>query len=199
MKSKIVAIIAASAAALGSTIFAAPAHAQISGSSDVNVQVTVPEVLYLRTVDTIDVSILPTDLTAATLNTSGTGFFGTDKSGIADGTTSGLDQTSPFYLTGGNLQVNKDIPEVFAIWSNSPRGNGVTVATTVKTPTLTATNGATIQIAGVTPMMNFANVPGLINPFVSGVTLSLNLNGSGGISDAGAYTGGEITVTATAE
>lgn len=199
MKSKILAIVAASTAVLGGAIFAAPAQAQITGSSDVGVEVTVPEILYLRTVETISVAIEPTDLTAATLDPSGSGFFGTDKAGTADGTTSGLDTTSPFFAVSGVLEVTKSIPDVFAVWSNSPRGLGVEVTTAITNADITnVANGATIQIAGVTPIAASAPVPGLINPFVSGVDLTLDLTGSGGISDAGAYDGGVITVTATA-
>ncbi|WP_427162744.1 hypothetical protein ACQFX9_15115 [Aliinostoc sp. HNIBRCY26] len=196
MRSKFVAIIAASAAALGSTMLSAPAHAQVSGTSDVGVNVTVPEVLYLRTVQTIDISLLPADLTAAPLTASGSGFFGSDATGTADGT-NGVDTTSPFFLTGGNVQVTKQVPAVFAVWSNSPRGNGVAVTTSVITNTLNGASGATIAINGVAPIQGTANVPGLVNPFVSGVDLDLILGGNG-ISQAGAYTGGVIRVTATA-
>jgi hypothetical protein len=61
-------------------------------------------------------------------------------------------------------------------------------------------NGAasTIELVNSTPTVAFADVPGLITPIVGGVALELNLNGSGGISDAGAYSGGVIRVTASA-
>ncbi|MCG6133606.1 MAG: hypothetical protein MET45_02925 [Nostoc sp. LLA-1] len=198
MKSKILAIVAASTAVLGGAIFSAPAQAEITGSSEVGVQVTVPEILYLRTVETISVAIDPADLTAATLTGSGSGFFGTDKAGTADGTNE-VDPTSPFFAAGAITEVTKSIPGVFAVWSNSPRGLGVEVTTGVTNGTLTnIANPSTITIANVDPIQGFANVPGLITPFVSGVELTLDLNGSGGISDAGAYEGGVITVTATA-
>jgi len=197
MKNKIVAIIAASAAALGSTIFSAPAHAQITTvPSNVGVSVSVPEILYLRTVSTIDVDILPTELTAAALTASGTGFVGIDVTGTADGTT-GVDTTSPFFLAAGNVSVTKSVPAVFAVWSNSPRGNAVTVTTGIVTPDLNGTSGSQITINSVTPITSSAAVPGLVTPFSSGVTLGLTLGGNG-IAQAGAYTGGVVSVTAAA-
>ncbi|MBD2523586.1 hypothetical protein [Nostoc sp. FACHB-133] len=199
MKSKIVAIIAASTAALGSAIFLAPAQAQITTpASNVNVQVTVPEVLYLRTVADITVDILPTELTAATLTASGSGYYGGDSTGTADGT-NGVDTTSPFFVSAGNVTVTKSVPSVFAVWSNSPRGQGVAVTTAIVTPTLntTAASGSTITISSVAPITASANVPGLITPFTDGVNLGLILGGNG-ISEAGDYTGGVVSVTATA-
>ncbi|MEH2196404.1 MAG: hypothetical protein V7K98_27705 [Nostoc sp.] len=197
MKNKIVAIIAASAAALGSTIFSAPAHAQITTApSNVNVSVTVPEVLYLRTVTDIDIDILPTELTAATLTASGSGYVGGNQAGTADGT-AGVDTTSPFYVATGNVSVTKTVPAVFAVWSNSPRGNGVTVTTAIVTPTLNGASGSAITINSVGPITASAAVPGLVTPFSSGVNLGLTLGGNG-IAQAGAYTGGVVSVTATA-
>ncbi|AUB36718.1 hypothetical protein COO91_02641 [Nostoc flagelliforme CCNUN1] len=197
MKNKIVAIIAASAAALGSTIFSTPAHAQITTpASNVNVSVSVPEVLYLRTVSTIDVDILATELTAATLTASGSGFVGGDQGGTADGT-NGVSTTSPFFVASGNVAVTKTVPKVFAVWSNSPRGNGVAVSTAIVTPTLNGANSSAITISSVAPITATANVPGLINPFTDGVTLGLILGGNS-ISQAGDYTGGVISVTASA-
>ena len=197
MKNKIVAIIAASAAALGSTIFSTPAHAQITTpASNVNVSVSVPEILYLRTVSTIDVEILPAELTAAKLTPSGSGLVGGNQGGTADGTL-GVDETSPFFVAAGNVAVTKSVPKVFAVWSNSPRGLGVGVTTAVLTPTLTAANGSTITISSVAPIATNAPVPGLVTPFTSGVNLGLTLGGNG-ITQAGDYTGGVVTVTASA-
>ncbi|MEJ1932856.1 hypothetical protein WDZ92_21825 [Nostoc sp. NIES-2111] len=204
MKSKFLAIVAASTAALGSAILSVPAQAQTAPpisttSAPVNVNVTVPEVLYLRTVANIDVDIPVSALTNQALTQSGSGYTGTQSIGTADGT-GGVDETSPFNINNGNVQISLPVPKVFAVWSNSPRGLGITIATTITNNTLTTTgtSGSTITLASATANpASSTSVPGLVNPLVGGVNLGFTLGGNG-ISEAGDYTGGTITVTAAA-
>ncbi|BAY41187.1 hypothetical protein NIES2111_55790 [Nostoc sp. NIES-2111] len=197
MKSKILAIVAASTAALGSAILSAPAQAQItSAPANVGVSVSVPEVLYLRTVANIDVDIPVSALTSQTLDPLGSGFSRTETIGTADGT-NGVDIISPFNTTNGDVTASISIPQVFAVWSNSPRGLGVEVAAAIGTATLTGANGSTITLTSAAASPASAAVPGLVNPFVGGVNLGLTLGGNG-ISQAGDYAGGVITITATA-
>jgi hypothetical protein len=197
MKSKFLAIVAASTAALGSAILSAPAQAQItSAPATVGVSVSVPEVLYLRTVANIDVDIPVSALTSQTLTADGTGSTGTQSIGTADGS-NGVDTTSPFNTTNGNATATISVPNVFAVWSNSPRGQGVSVAAAIGTATLTGANTSTITLTSAAASPATANVPGLVNPFVGGVNLGFTLGGNG-ISQAGDYTGGTITITATA-
>ncbi|BAT51099.1 unknown protein [Nostoc sp. NIES-3756] len=197
MKSKILAIVAVSTAALGSAILSAPAQAQITSTpATVGVNVTVPEVLYLRTVSTIDVDIPVSALTSETLTASGTGFTATENDGnTADGT-NGVDTLSPFNTTNGEATASISIPNVFAVWSNSPRGQGVSVAAAIGTATLTS-GGSTITLTSAAASPASAPVPGLVNPFIGGVNLGFTLGGNG-ISQAGDYTGGTITITASA-
>jgi hypothetical protein len=200
MKTKFLVVLAATSAFVSalSSVIVAPANAQTTATSNVAVTLTVPEVLYLRTVSTIDLNLAPTDLSAKTFTASAPGFSGTEKGGIANSTTSTLDQSTPFNTNGTDLSVDKTINQVFAVWSNSPRGLGVSVSATVANPALT--NGAataTLSSNGTTPNSGNAAVPGLVTPFVGGVDLTVDVNGNG-FAQAGSYTGATLNITAVA-
>ncbi|WP_066379849.1 hypothetical protein [Anabaena sp. CA = ATCC 33047] len=131
MKNKFLAL-AAFGAALGSAVVAAPAHAQITQNdgptSNIEVNVLVPEVLYLRTIENIDLEILPADLTAATLTGPLAGsvppaYVGEDND-QAEEVGGTVNATSPFagdFLNGTG--VTKTIPSAYIVWSNSPTGS----------------------------------------------------------------------------
>ncbi|MFN6464742.1 MAG: hypothetical protein RMZ41_023400 [Nostoc sp. DedVER02] len=200
MKTKFLVVIAATSAFVSalSSVIVAPANAQVAATNNVAVTLTVPEVLYLRTVSTIDLDLTTADLSSQTFTANGSGFYGSDKSGTANSTTSGLDTTSPFNNNGTNLTVTKTIPQVFAVWSNSPRGAGINVSVAPGTSsTLTGANSSTATLTNGAANPNFANVPGLVTPFIGGVDLSVDVGGNG-IAQAGAYTGADINITATA-
>ncbi|WP_341524936.1 hypothetical protein WKK05_20200 [Nostoc sp. UHCC 0302] len=206
MKNKFFAI-AASIVALGTAITSAPAQAQISGTAaPVNLNVQVPEVLYLKTVSDIYVGISASDL-ASGLTATGSGFYGSaSNSGTVgtDPTTSipgtGVNTSSPFARAGvGSL--NQSLTGVYAVWSNSPRAAGVNITynkDTGLTGTLTAVAPA---IGTVAYTINGSSnqtgkVPkGLVDPtFVGGIDFALDLTNS---TTAGSYTG-VITITADA-
>jgi hypothetical protein len=196
MKNKIAAIVVA----LGSAIFAAPAHAQITGTpATVNVNVTVPEILYLRTVSTINVTLTPTDLGVAGLTSSGSGFYGSGQAGTADTTpNSTLDPNSPFTTAGA---ATKTIADVYVVWSNSPRAGGVNIAVAKPAGADPANAGGDTVPMTVDAASNItgATANGLIDP-VSGTGVgSVVLAFDASDVDAGTYsTGGQITITAAA-
>ncbi|MBC1221480.1 hypothetical protein GNF10_16400 [Nostoc sp. UCD121] len=185
MKNKITAIVVA----LGSAIFTAPAHA-LTATSTVPVSVTVPEVLYLRTINLIDIT-----LTAQELGLPGTG--NTFVESVAPGS---FTTNSPF--TGADA-IKKQINSVYAIWSNSSAG---TTAVDITVDTAVAPkNAANVALPlTIDPESNItdASANGLFS-IVSGGTTS----GAGAVGSvtlevdastvlAGSYTGGSINITA---
>ncbi|MBE8988861.1 hypothetical protein [Nostoc sp. LEGE 12450] len=197
MKNKIVAIVVA----LGSAIFAAPAHAQITGTpATVGVNVTVPEILYLRTVSTINVTLTPADLGVAGLTASGSGFYNTtpDQAGTADTTpASTLNTTSPFTTA---TAATKTINGVYVVWSNSPRAGGVDIAV-AKPGGADPGNGTDVVPMTVAPASNItgATANGLINPVTGTGVGSVVLAFDASDVPAGNYnTGGQVTITAAA-
>ncbi|MCC5615131.1 hypothetical protein LC605_08575 [Nostoc sp. CHAB 5836] len=194
MKNNILAIIvAAGTAVVGSSLFSAPAHAQLTTNQNVAVQITVPEVLYLRTFQTVDLAITEADLAGGTAVT--TAGIGTNFN--APPTTTGatsINRTSPFTgLTGGSI--TKTVDELYAVWSNNP-DNGIVVTLTAPGATnlLTGANGGSATIAAINGDYTGA-APGLSTPYVGGADLDLNLSGA---TKAGAYTGGVVNVSVTA-
>lgn len=195
MKNKFLAIFAAAGiATVGSALLSAPAHAQLGPiDQDVNVEIDVPEVLYLRTFDTISLALTEDDLAGGAAVTTGGLGQDFDAAGTTDGTTT-IDQTSPFAgLTGGLIQ--KTVDELYAVWSNSPRGGGVTISLAVSNNTLTAAGGATATILDAVPDVTGAPAPGLVTPIVGGATIDFDLGAS---TASGLYTGGVITVSVEA-
>ncbi|MUH00126.1 hypothetical protein F7734_50795 [Scytonema sp. UIC 10036] len=187
---KVLAILTA-AVALGSSILTAPANAV---EQQVNVQVTVDPVIYLRTFKTIDLRITQGNL------------GGTDGDQIQE-TTDGstlIDRTPPEALTtGGATSVEKDVNELFAVWGNTGTSVQVTVVPVEGSDTLT--NGATgtaLRKAKVTVGSYIGNSTGALGPetpVVGGVKLSfafMNSTDSATKPTAGVYTGGKIKVIA---
>ncbi|PMB39372.1 hypothetical protein CEN41_21715 [Fischerella thermalis CCMEE 5330] len=191
MKNKILAIAAtAGTAILGSSLFSTPALA-LTQTQDVTINYTVPEILYLRTFQTVNMT-LDTTLLGTTLTAQGTGFVGKDYdptnptvtidpvTGTADVT---LEQTSPF----GNLAaIQQNIPELYAVWSNSNGNVDVNLSST----TLTEAGGQTIGVNSITPTVDNFAAPGLDTPQVGGADLDLDLTNA---TVMGTYTG-TITV-----
>ena len=192
MKNNILAIIvAAGTAVVGSSLFSAPAHAQLQVNQDVNVEINVPEVLYLRTFDTVSLDITGDDL-AGTQGVFVNG-VGKDKNnpGITNGTNT-IDKNTPFI---GVSSVTKPVAELFAVWSNNPNG-GVNVTLTTITSTLTGPGTATATIANVTKVSTDpTTAPGLVNPYFGGAQIEFDLSNA---SAVGTYTGGVINVSVEA-
>ncbi|MCP6760508.1 MAG: hypothetical protein NHB32_17590 [Fischerella sp. CENA71] len=196
MKNKILAI-AAGSAILSSSLLSTPAQAQLSVTSDpIDVEINVPEVLFLRTFDTISLTLNETDLGGVTSGGVGKIFDTTNgtPAGTTDGTTL-IDDSSPFTTIDA---IEKDVEELYAVWSNNPNG-GVNVSFNITDPTLAGANGGTATIdlvkANNPDPASVATAPGLVTPFVGGATIEFDLSGA---TQAGLYTGGAITVTASA-
>ncbi|MBD2438634.1 hypothetical protein [Nostoc sp. FACHB-110] len=194
MKNNVLAIIvAAGTAVVGSSLFSAPAHAQLSTNQDVNVQITVPEVLYLRTFGTISLAITGDDL----VGTPGTIVSGVGKDNSGGATTTGavtdtIDTTSPFASVSS---ITKTVPELFAVWSNNPNG-GVNVTLSATTATLNGPSGASASILTVNKIgTDPTTAPGLVTPYVGGADIEFDLTQANAV---GNYTGGVINVQAVA-
>ncbi|AFY49869.1 hypothetical protein Nos7524_4099 [Nostoc sp. PCC 7524] len=193
MKNKFLALAAFGAAALGSAIVSTPANAQIpqgSGpTSPITVNVSVPEVLYLRTITTANLVITPTDLTAVALTGLGPGvpptspFIGSNQGQEAGGT---VDTASPF--AGGfadGVPVEKTITSAYIVWSNAPSNYEVQVTAPVGGFVGPGGDAVTAAVVGTNPA-SFAP-EGLINSTPRDIVLDL-AGGSGDLT-AGTYTG----------
>ncbi|MCC5598076.1 hypothetical protein [Nostoc favosum] len=194
MKNNILAIIvAAGTAVVGSSLLSAPAHAQLTTNQNVSVQISVPEVLFLRTFQTVDLAITEADLAGGTAVT--TAGIGKDFNTVATTTgTTLIDQASPFAgLTGGSI--TKNVSELYAVWSNNPSGS-IAVTLSPTTTALTGPNSATASIVSIAKTVaDPATPPGLDTPFVGGADITFDL---GTATQAGAYTGGVVNVSVTA-
>lgn len=197
MKNKILAIaVAAGSAILGSSLISTPAQAGLDvTSAPINVEISVPEVLFLRTFETISLTLDEADLGGVT--TAGVGKDFDDDNGTPAGTTDGttaINQNSPFETLDA---IEKNVEELYAVWSNNPDG-GVNVTFNINDDTLNGTGGSAtiISVKAYNPApASAATAPGLAEPFVGGATIGFDLSDA---TQAGVYTGGAITVTATA-
>ncbi|BBD65962.1 hypothetical protein NIES4072_03590 [Nostoc commune NIES-4072] len=184
MKNKFLAIVAASASVLVSALVSAPAHAQIvpGPNQNISVDVTVPEILYLRTITSATLALTPADFTGVALSQVGTtdAYIGSNQSA---GST--LDQSSPF--TVGSA-ITKPINTAYAVWSNSPR-TGATggINVSVSIPGTFANAAGTLPVA-VTAGTNVSNqaAPGLTIPYVGNISLDITPSST---TSAGTYTG----------
>ncbi|MBW4512578.1 MAG: hypothetical protein KME64_39725 [Scytonematopsis contorta HA4267-MV1] len=190
MNRKFIGILAASAAFLGSAIFAAPAKAT---EQEVGVNITVQPTMFLRTFQTINLNITQGDL------------GGTDKdfnsTPVSDGTTL-IDKTAPETLGSGNLRsVTKKVPEIFAVWGNT--GTNATVNVTVAPggdilrPVGSTGTGTTTRNVTMTALAT--NNTGPLNaetPLVGGADLTFAFGGTR--VNAGRYEGGKLLVRAVA-
>lgn len=192
MKNKFLALAAFGAAVVGGAVVSAPANAQIPAGSgptqNITVNVSVPEVLFLRTIQTANITITPADLTASTLTGPVAGsnppaFFGSNQAQEAGGT---VDTASPF--AGGfaeGVPVEKTIASAYIVWSNAPSNYEVQV--TAPTGGFVGPGGdiVTAAVVGTNPA-SFAP-EGLINSTPRDIVL--DLAGGNGDLTAGTYTG----------
>lgn len=190
MNKKILGVFAATLA-LGSAVFAAPAHAT---EQEVDVEITVQPAMFLRTFDSVQLNITQADLGATTTS---------EAVGISDGTTP-ISREAPSAISSGDRrQAPKSVPELFAVWGNA--GNvrvDVTVPTGGQTLTRPAGGGvstartATMAVAGVTYLTeNRTLSPD--EPVVGGADLTFDFSGTNAIA-AGTYTGGKLMIRAVA-
>lgn len=187
---KVITILTATTA-LVSAIFSAPAQAV---QQDVNVEMTVSPVIYLRTFETVSLQITNQDLGSVDKD------FDTENK-ATDGTTK-IDKTTPEGL--GALEagtIEKTVEELFAVWSNSANGVDVTVTpvdgATTLTNTVPSSSGkfAKANLADAEAVITDTSNPTLSKPLVGGAKLTFELTSVA----AGKYTGGKIRVEALAK
>ena len=201
MKSKFLSILAG-ATAVSSIILSAPAHAV---KQDVNVNLTVDEVLFLRTFDTVELRVTQGEL-------SGDPNAEREASGTTDGTDQ-IDLTPPSLLTESTAtSVSKSIKELYAVWGNSAATPNITIKVNPDGEELK--NGfpegdrdfrkAVMSVAdpsGTTSDRDFSDLRD--QPLkVGGVDLTFNFKDdrdTDAAPIAGQYTGGILTVEATSQ
>ena len=201
MNKKVLGLLAASAAVIGSAIFAAPARAV---KQDVNVNLTVDEVLFLRTFETVELRVSQGELNGDTGSE-------TEFAGTTDGTDQ-IDLTPPPAQSPSNAtSVTKSVQELYAVYANT----GVNPTVTIKV------NPDGEELVNEFPegdrdfrkaIMRVVDENGTISnrdfsqlrdqpSQVGGVDLEFNFEDDRGTAAAplaGRYTGGMLTVEATA-
>ena len=209
MNKKILGLLAASAAVIGSAIFATPARAV---QQEVDVNLTVDEVLFLRTFRSIDLKVSQGELSGDTSDKD----FDEQNGGSTDGTAL-IDVETPTNvstITPGQT-VTKEVRELYAVWSNGDNVDDGDVTVTITTSpggdTLT-TGGRNATLAKMTvgEMIDSDRDIGDINDDldrdddellkIGGVNLNFQFtddDGENTIPVAGQYTGGRLTVEAT--
>ncbi|MGJ5673730.1 MAG: hypothetical protein ACR9NN_09005 [Nostochopsis sp.] len=188
MKNKILALAAVGTAVVGGSLFSAPAQAQLTTSQAVTVNVNVPEILYLRTFDNVNLAVTEAELAGGTAVTAGGVNILPDYDGITDGTTI-INQTSPF--TGATAGITKNVDDLYAVWSNNP--NGVTIDLDASVTLSGVNNGDAITATLNKTDADPTTLVGLDTPFVGGVDIDLPDISNTSADD---YTG-TITVTAS--
>ncbi|MBV6625203.1 MAG: hypothetical protein KI793_20135 [Rivularia sp. (in: Bacteria)] len=201
MNKKVLGLLAASAAVVGSTIFAAPARAV---KQDVSVNLTVDEVLFLRTFETVELRVSQGELNGDTSAE-------TDYAGTTDGTDQ-IDLTAPQLQSESTAtSIQKSVDELYAVYGNSSVTPTVTIKVNPEGQDLT--NGFTegdrdfrkavmsvVDESGTISNRDFSELRD--QPLqVGGVNLEFNFEDDRGTASApiaGRYTGGILTVEATA-
>ena len=201
MNKKVLGLLAASAAVIGSAIFATPARAV---QQNVEVNLTVDEVLFLRTFSSIDLKVSQGDLSG-----------GDDKDfdGRSTDGTLQIDVETPTGVNDidGGTTVTKNVRELYAVWGNGDVDSddvNITIRPSAGGDTLTG--GSTRD-----PILAKMSVGDLIDTerdiddleedsegllAIGGVQLTFDFEDEDGNSiapQAGAYTGGSLTVEAT--
>mgnify|MGYP001795150240 FL=1 len=132
MNKKVLGLLAASAAVIGSAIFATPARAD---QQNVEVNLTVDEVLFLRTFSSIDLKVSQGDLSG-----------GDDKDfdGRSTDGTLQIDVETPTGVNDidGGTTVTKNVRELYAVW-----GNGDVDSDDVNITIRPSAGGDTFQVA----------------------------------------------------
>lgn len=201
MNKKILGLLAASAAVVGSAIFSAPARAV---QQDVNVNLTVDEVLFLRTFETVDLRVSQGELSGGAV----------DKDFNQDPTTDGtalIDiENAPNLrdITGGD-SVTKTVRELYAVWGNGNSNVTVTVRPSPGGEMLSNGETGRAEVKARMSVLNdqllsdrdFGDLRDDETPLVvGGVELQFDFTDdrdSPTNPQAGAYTGGRLTVEAT--
>lgn len=179
MKNKVLALLAASAAALGSVILAAPAHAV---TADLPVEVKVEPYIYLRTYKSLKFVVTQKDL----------GGISSDQTPAYDESSPiTLDKTPPAQGTASGTTVPKTVSPLYLIWG--AQGGTANVAITASKDTLTGPSGKTAKLS-ITSGATATYSLDPIAPKSGDVGVNIDFGNS---AAAGSYTGGMLTISAT--
>ena len=205
MNKKVLGLLAASAAVVGSAIFATPARAV---QQEVDVKLTVDEVLFLRTFESVDLRVSQGELAG-----------GTQDKDFDNRATDGTLQIDVEGDTGvnnilGGSTVTKDVRELYAVWGNGDvDDNEVNVTITVSPGGEMLSNNAgrneiLAKMSVVGDLESDRNVDDLNDDLdldgtllrIGGVKLQFEFQEDDETPippQAGLYTGGRLTVEAT--
>ncbi|GAA6622047.1 hypothetical protein [Scytonema sp. NUACC26] len=183
---KVLGILTAAVAVLGSTLSAIPADAV---EQTIEVKATVDPIIYLRTFKTIDLKITQGDLGAKDKD------FNADDANQTTNGNATLIKTAPASLNGGSSATyTKTIQDIFAVWGNTGTKYEVKVTPVVPTLTQTLANNGTKTLT--MSVANLTNSTGTLAPDSPKVgTVDLTLTSATAIS-SGTYTGGQLKVEA---
>lgn len=186
MKTKFLAILAASLSAVGSIIIGAPANAV---EQEVNVEITIQPTMFLRTFENISLDITQGDLGANDKD------FDPNNT-TTDGNASITLTPRPSLVDGSDLSaVQKQVKELYAVWANSGTTVDVTIEATQDTLTNTVDGISTALITGVTPTEPTGS-PTATQPLVGGADFTFDLTNA---TATGTYNGGMVRVKTEAQ
>jgi hypothetical protein len=187
MKNKVLAILAASAAALGSAIFAAPAHAQ---TATLPVTIQVQPQIYLSTYKDLKFVIDQKDLAGAA----------PDQSVSYDESTGILppNKVRPIGATAFPGSINRIIKPLYYVWAsnNIPitvkvNATGNTLTRTTPNPNPSDTVTMSVDAGGSFPTTG----AGLADAQAIEGQATLKFLFNNGTPSAGSYTGGQLAIT----
>lgn len=203
MNKKVLGLLAATAAIASTAIFASPARAV---KQEVNVNLTVDEVLYLRTFQDVELRVSQSEL----------GDGNPEAESDARGTTDGNNLLEVTGVSVGDESdatfVEKEVKELYAVYSNNSDADDIKVQVTVdpsgKTLTNTDDDDFTADMSVVDEEVNSARNPDDIDfddddeaKRIGGVKLRFDFfdDGDEEAPQAGRYEGGVIVVEAISQ
>lgn len=190
MNKKILGIIAASAAAVGSTIIAAPAHAQ---TANLPVQITVKPGVFLRTYSDLKFVVSTQDLQGGTTVDQAAGSYDETTGSLPSLPTTPIPNTptdtilktvNPLYqLYGGTttttVKINASQPTLMSSGSGGLGGGTDTIAMSVDPSSASVTAAA----------------PASGQPYLGSAKLSFKFSSPTSASAGKTYTGGQLTIS----
>jgi hypothetical protein len=195
---KIISLLALSISALASGLFSTSAYAA-PVTSDVQINVSVPDIVFLTTYDKITFNLNATDLTTATINSGTNGVL--DKT-AGSGTVAGVASPVSPLLTpaASTTATNITYPQVilYKTWGlgdstkTSQIQHGIS---TVTSSTLTGGTGSTINMISPTAALNNIAPPGLDPGGAIDGKFDFTFDLSN-VKNSGTHTGGVVTVSA---
>ncbi|MEA5593962.1 hypothetical protein [Rivularia sp. UHCC 0363] len=187
---KILGIFVASAAALGSAMISAPAHAQ---TATLPVQVEITPAIFLRTYSELRFTVSPQDLRGGRSVDQDAGIYN-EKAGITPLVTTAPSGTS-------TDTVAKSIPRLYQVWGNNVTADNIEIA--ASQPTLTSGTSGT-GFPGSSETVTMSATKGTLTPvsipggggYQEG-SATLNFKFANPNTTSGTYSGGVLTIRVT--